>query len=142
MVDMTTIVFVCVGVISLTLRYTDWFGIENSWLVTFAAGLVQVFALLSFVFCGASAMDAFVVVFSTLLTLIIHGYSLRVNDDNAKWTVVFNTIVCTFYLVATAYQSKEEKCYIFSFVIVALIVVCLAFDRFLERRAVRFSCLL
>lgn len=142
MVDVTTVVFVCIGVFSLTLRYTEWFGIENSWLVTFAAGLVQVYALLSFVFCATNAIVAFVVVFATLLTLIVHGYTLRVGSEEAKRPVVFNTIVCTYFLAAEAWQGKDEKCYIFSFVFTALVVVCFVADYFFARQDRTTKCLL
>ena len=130
MVNLATVVAVCVGVFSLTVRYTKWFQIKDSWLITFAAGLLQVWALLEFIFCEGTATETFAVVFATLVALINHGYhrSGGTSFSNARTRLLATTLICAFYLAAHSRNDRDEKCHFFTFVFTAFILIFFAFD--------------
>ena len=92
MTNAASVVAVCVGIFSLTMRYTGWFQVKHAWFVTVAAALVEV-AVLSLLFCSISFVEMASIVFSTLLTPISHGFHASTGHESsvARTCITINT---------------------------------------------------
>ena len=138
MVNTASVIALCVGIFSLTLRYTGWFHVQNVWLITVAAALLQVWALLSLAFCGTTIGELFVIIASTLLALISHGYRTK-NDSSAgrfqeivRRRIELNTILCAFYLSIDLKDKNSDTCEQISIIFLAGVILMLVLDHYLQ----------
>lgn len=137
MVNTATIVAVCVGVFSITMRYTGWFQIKDSWFITSAAALVEIWAIVSLVLCSVSITEMAIVLFSTLTALISHGFRVGSHSpfqDVARQRIVMNTIVCSYYLGVKSKNDSTQTCEHVSIILPTFIGVFLVVDFFLARQ--------
>ena len=133
MPNTSSVVAVCVGIFSLTMRYTGWFQVKHAWFVTVAAGLVEVWAVLSLIFCSINFVEMIIIVFSTLLALISHGCRALTGDKSsvARTRITINSLVCSYYLAMQLFQKQGETCDIISITMPSFIFVFLFVDMYM-----------
>ena len=126
------------GDFSLTLRYTGWFHVRNVWLITVAAALLQVWAILSLSFCDTSFGEMAIIITSTLLALISHAYRNRTGDNNGRRQIVvrrrieLNTMLCAFYLSLSLKDKKNDTCEVITITFLAGVLLLLLLDEYLQ----------
>ena len=134
MPNTASVVAICVGIFSLTMRYTGWFQIKEAWFVTVAAGLVEVWAVLSMLFCDTSVTEMALIVFSTLVALISHGYRAASGTGSgsiARRRIMVNTVMCSYFLGMQLQNKLGETCDMVSIVLPSFIIVFLFADMYM-----------
>ena len=133
MTNAASVVAICVGIFSLTMRYTGWFQVKHAWFVTVAAALVEVWAVLSLLFCSISFVEMVIIVFSTLLALISHGFHASTGHESsvARSRITINSLVCSYYLAMQLSQKQEETCDVISITFPCFILVFLFVDMYM-----------
>ena len=133
MPNTASVVAICVGIFSLTMRYTGWFQVKHAWFVTVAAGLVEVWAVLSLLFCSINIVEMIIIVFSTLLALISHGFRASTGHESsvARNRITINSMVCSYYLAMQLLEKNGETCDVISITLPSFILVFLFVDLYM-----------